>query len=206
MALLESYIVDHGFRLIVLDVLAKVEPSVKGGKEEAGYHAVYETFAPLQALRNQHPFCLVMLTHLRKADAEDVFDTLHGSVAYQGAQDVLWVLERKPKDDMAVLHLRDKDAEDKTVTLHFTEGHWEFEGEGEAFETGREQRHILETLLDEKAPMSINDLMKAMGYQTGRYEGVRKLLQRMAKEDLIYRTDRGRYAATFRAAEEVPPF
>ena len=49
-----------------------------------------------------------MLTHLRKAEADDIFDTLHGSVAYQGVQDSLWVLERPPQDSVGVLHIRGK--------------------------------------------------------------------------------------------------
>ena len=51
-----------------------------------------------------------MLTPLRKAEAEDIFDTLHGSVAYQGVQDTLWVLERPPRDAVGALHVRERTA------------------------------------------------------------------------------------------------
>ena len=82
---LRHYIEKWHYRLVVLDVLARVEPAAKGGSEKT-YHDIYRMFAPLQDLHRRHPVCLVMLTHLRKAEADDIFDTLHGSVAYQGVR------------------------------------------------------------------------------------------------------------------------
>ena len=98
---LRHYIETWHYRLVILDVLAR-------GNSDRTYHDIYRMFAPLQDLHRRLPFCLAMLTHLRKADAEDIFDTLHGMVAYQGAQDTLWVLERPPRDAVGVLHLREK--------------------------------------------------------------------------------------------------
>ena len=48
--------------------------------EAKTYHDIYRMFAPLQDLHRQHPVRLVMLTHLRKAEADDIFDTLHRMV------------------------------------------------------------------------------------------------------------------------------
>jgi hypothetical protein len=192
----------HHYGLVVIDVLAKLEPT-NGGKGEKNYHDVYEMFAPLQALRQEHPFCLAMLTHLRKADADDVFDALHGSVAYQGAQDVLWVLERKPKDDFAFLHIRDKDAEDHTIALRFVDGHWEYIGEGEEYEVTRDQRRIIKILTEEKREMSVQDILRGGDFKAEQYGYLRKLLVTMVKEDLIHRTRYGKYSATIRGSLEI---
>jgi RecA-family ATPase len=192
----------YHYGLVVIDVLAKLEPH-NGGKGEKNYHDVYEMFAPLQALRQQHPFCLAMLTHLRKQDAEDVFDSLHGSVAYQGAQDVLWVLERKPKDDFAFLHIRDKDAEDHTLALRFMDGHWEYVGEGEEYEITRDQRKVIKILTEEKRELSIQDILRGGDFKQEQYGYLRKLLVTMVKEDLIHRTRHGKYSATLRGSVEM---
>src|SRR4030095_11805707 len=185
----------YHYGLVVIDVLAKLEPA-NGGKGEKNYHDVYEMFAPLQALRQKHPFCLAMLTHLRKQDAEDVFDSLHGSVAYQGAQDVLWVLERKPKDDFAFLHIRDKDAEDHTLALRFVDGHWEYIGEGEEYEITRDQRKVIKILTEEKRELSVQDILRSGDFKPEQYGYLRKLLVTMVKEDLIHRTRQGTSVAT----------
>jgi hypothetical protein len=199
---LATEITRHHYGLVVIDVLAKLEPT-NGGKGEKNYHDVYEMFAPLQALRQQHPFCLAMLTHLRKQEAEDVFDNLHGSVAYQGAQDVLWVLERKPKDDFAFLHIRDKDAEDKTIALRFLDGHWEYIGEGEEYEVSRDQRKIIRILAEENREMGIEEIRKACEWPETKYGYARKLLVGMVKEDLIHHSSYGKYSATVRATKEM---
>jgi hypothetical protein len=198
--ILTQEIQRYGYGVVVIDVLARLETA--GAKGEKNYHEVYEMFAPLQELRKQHPFCLAMLTHLRKQDAEDVFDSLHGSVAYQGAQDVLWVLERKPKDDFAFLHIRDKDAEDQTIALRFNNGHWEYIGEGEEFEVSRDQRKVIKVLSEERREMSIQEILKAAGFLDNKYGYVRKLLVQMVKDDLIHRARHGKYSATVRAVQE----
>ena len=199
---LAAEIQRYHYGLVVIDVLAKLETAGKGTGEK-GYHEVYEMFAPLQKLRNEQPFCLAMLTHLRKQEAEDSFDSLHGSVAYQGAQDVLWVLERKPKDEFAFLHIRDKDAEDKTIALRFFGGHWEYIGEGEEYEVSRDQRKVVKVLAEEKREMTIQEIMKAVDFPEQKYAYARKLLMTMVKDDLIHRTRQGRYSATIRAAVEM---
>lgn len=192
----------HDYGLVVIDVLAKLETQGRGTGEK-NYHEVYEMFTPLQKLRLEHPFCLAMLTHLRKQEAEDHFDALHGSVAYQGAQDVLWVLERKPKDEFAFLHIRDKDAEDKTIALRFFGGHWEYVGEGEEYELGRDQRKIIQILTEEKREMGIEEIRKAGEWPEAKYGYVRKLLSVLTKEDMIHHSSYGKYSATIRATKEM---
>lgn len=200
---LTAEIAHYHYGLVIIDVLAKLEKP-KTGKGEKNYHDIYEMFTPLQELRKQHPFCLAMLTHLRKQEADDVFDTLLGSVAYQGAQDVLWVLERKPRDDFAFLHVRDKDAEDQTIALRFMEGHWEYIGEGEEYEVNRDQRKIIKILAEEKREMGIEEIRKAGEWAESKYGYIRKLLVTMVKDDLIHHAKYGKYSATIRATQEYP--
>lgn len=201
---LAQEITHYQYGLVVIDVLAKLEKP-KAGKGDKNYHDIYEMFTPLQDLRKQHPFCLAMLTHLRKQEAEDVFDSLLGSVAYQGAQDVLWVLERKPKDDFAFLHMRDKDADDKTLALRFIDGHWEYIGEGEEYEVSRDQRKVIQFLSDEKAECSIDEIRKGCGFPDVKYAYLRKLLSVMVKEDLVHRAKHGKYSSTIRGELEMGP-
>ena len=111
---LRHYIETGCYRLVILDVLARVEPAARGNSDKT-YHDIYRVFAPLQHLHRRRPFCLAMRTHLRKAEAEDIFDTLHGTVAYQGVQDTPWVLERPPRDAVRALHVREKDSADQAA-------------------------------------------------------------------------------------------
>ena len=192
---LQHYIRTYRYRLIIIDVLAKVERPASGSKEKS-YHEIYGMFGPLQELRHRNPFCLALLTHLRKAEADDVFDTLHGSVAYQGAQDVLWVLERRPQDQVGVLHVRDKDAEDQTLHVAYADGHWEFLGYDPEVKLSRDRRAILDLFQEEERALSVDEVFKALTRPQSRYEAVKKTLQRMVRDEQLVRIDRGRYVAS----------
>ena len=192
---LRRYIESDHYRLIVIDILAMVEPAAKGNSDKT-YHDIYRMFAPLQELRHQHPFCLAMLTHLRKAEAEDVFDTLHGSVAYQGAQDTLWVLERPPRDAVGVLHIREKDSDEQALHVSFADGHWEFLGHDDAMKLSQGRQAILELFEEKERALSIDDILKGLSRPRSRYQTVRKTLQRMVQDEQIVRLGRGRYAAS----------
>ena len=191
---LRHYIETWHYRLVVLDVLARVEPAARGNNDKT-YHDIYRMFAPLQDLHRRHPFCLAMLTHLRKAEAEDIFDTLHGSVAYQGAQDTLWVLERPPRDAVGVLHLREKDSDDQALHVSFVDGHWEFLGYDTEVKLSQGRQAILELFEEKERALSIDEILKGLSRPRSRYQTVRKTLQRMVQDEQLVRLDRGRYAA-----------
>ena len=152
-------------------------------------------FTPLQELHRRFSFCPALLTHLRKAEADDVFDTLHGSVAYQGAQDVLWVMERRPQDEAGVLHVRDKDAEDRALHVLFVDGHWEYVGDAEELKVSRERRAIYEVLREEHRPLGPSEVGRLLSGRRPGYEAVRKNMQWMANAGQIMRVDRRRYLA-----------
>lgn len=202
---LRYYIETWHFRLVVIDVLARVEPAARGGSEKT-YHDIYGMFAPLRALHRQYPFCLALVTHLRKAEADDVFDTLHGSVAYQGPQDVLWVMERRSQEEAGVLHVRDKDTEDRALHVAFVDGHWEYVGDGEELKVSRERKAIREVLCEENRPLSPAEVGKILSGRRGSYDSLRKTMQRMTNDGQLLRVERGRYLAAQDASQRELDF
>ena len=197
---LRGYIESGRYRLIVIDVLARVEPAARGGSEKT-YHDIYRMFAPLQDLHRQHPQCLAMITHLRKAEAEDIFDTLHGSVAYQGVQDALWVLERPPADSAGALHTRQNDGVEQTLHLSFAGGHWEFLGHEADMKLSRDRQAILELWEETDRSLSIDEMFKALSRPRDRYQSLKKTVYRMMQDDQIVRIARGRYVPTRHAVQ-----
>ena len=192
---LQGYIESRRYRLIVIDVLARVEPAARRGSENT-YLDIYNMFAPLQDLHRQHPLCLAMVTHLRKAEADDIFDTLHGSVGYQGVQDALWVLERPPQDSVGVLHIRENDGDDQALHVSFVDGHWEFLGHDTDMKLSQARQAILELFEETERPLSIDEILKGLSRPRDRYQALKKTLHRMVEDEQIVRLGRGRYAAT----------
>ena len=153
-------------------------------------------FAPLQDLHRQHPQCLAMITHLRKAEAEDIFDTLHGSVAYQGVQDALWVLERPPRGSVGVLHTCQNDGDPQALQVSFGHGHWEFLGHDDDIRQSQERQLVRELAVDAgDRGLSIPDILKALSQPRERYQAVKQLLYRMIQDNQMMRLSRGRFGA-----------
>ena len=191
---LQGYIESNRYRLIVIDVLARIEPAARRGSENT-YLDIYNMFAPLQDLHRQHPLCLAMVTHLRKTQADDVFDTLHGSVAYQGVQDALWVMERPPQDSVAVLHARSNDGEEQVMHVSFADGRWQFLGHDADIKFSQARRDVIDLFEeDEEGDMSLDEMLKALLRPRDRYQALKKTVYRMMEDGQMIRTRRGRYA------------
>ena len=191
---LQDFIQSGRYRLIIIDVLARIEPSGKRGSEKT-YLEIYDMFAPLQDLHHEHPTCLAMVTHLRKADAEDIFDTLHGSVGYQGVQDSLWAMERPPRNNVAVVHTRPNEGEEQALHVCFVDGHWKFLGHDEEIRLSQERQDVIELLNEYEGGLSIAEVTKLRSQPRDRYRANKQLMHRMLQDGQIVRIGRGRYAA-----------
>lgn len=206
---IEHLIAKEGFQVVIIDVLAKVDDQGKSGPK--GYQEVYDTLGRLHELRNKHTFALIMITHLRKAEAEEVSEQIMGSMAYVGIQDVVWVFQRKYGDNFGYLEVLDKDMAEKSIEIEFkeAEGLWTFVGEGDEHAASKEEFEILQYLREETKPQSIKQIMEGIGMPAGKFSAFRKRLQRMEKDHKLLRTDRGMYAAFGRGGWEdldEPPF
>jgi predicted ATP-dependent serine protease len=79
-------------RLVIIDTFQTVRAPKKNG--EPHYEADYESGKALQALANEYCIAIVIVHHLRKADADDVFDTVSGTLGLTGVVDSILVLKR----------------------------------------------------------------------------------------------------------------
>ena len=192
---LRGYMESGRYRLIIIDVLAKVEPAAKRGNDKT-YLEIYDMFTPLQDLRRDNHLCVAMITHLRKAEAENIFDTLHGSVGYQGVQDALWAMERPPRSDVAVVHTRPNDGKEQVLHLSFAGGHWKFLGHDEEVKLSQGREIVLELARDANGKgLSYSDVLKGLSLPHERYQAAKQLVYRMIQDGQMMRLARGRFDA-----------
>ena len=189
---LRGYAESSRYRLIIIDVLARIEPPGKRGSDKT-YHDIYDMLAPLQEIRHQHPLCMILVTHLRKAEAQDVFDGLHGSVAYQGAQDALWVLERPLKSATGVVHILGRRGPQQGLHLSFTGEHWEFVGHDEDVRHSQECQDILDLIEEHERSLSISQVVKYLSQPRTRYRATQMIMHRMSQKGTLVRIGRGQY-------------
>ncbi|HUY53597.1 MAG TPA: AAA family ATPase, partial [Candidatus Nanopelagicaceae bacterium] len=104
-------------RLIVVDTLGRMRNSPKANASV--YHEDLEAIAPLHALAGRWHCVVILVDHQRKAAAEDIFDTVTGSLAKTGTVDGTWVLERLRGQNGAKLSITHRDMEETEMALEF---------------------------------------------------------------------------------------
>ena len=191
------------YRLIIIDVLARIESTDRRASDKS-YHDIYQMLTPLQDMRHEHPLCLILVTHLRKAEAQDIFDGLHGSVAYQGVQDSLWVLERPLANSVGVVHTLGKASYQQALHVSFVDGHWEFLGYDDDMKLSQARQDIIELLEEKERILTVDEILKGLSRPREHYQNTKRTLSRMVQDDQIVRFQRGRYGLACERISENP--
>lgn len=129
-------------RLIIIDTLSKVRPPKKANQDS--YAADYEAIAPLQEYAGEHGLAIVVVHHVRKAEAEDPLEAVSGTNGLTGAADTILVLTRST--DGPKLYGRGRDIEEIEKALRFDQGVWSVLGDADDVKQSDQRRRILEVL------------------------------------------------------------
>lgn len=186
-------------RLVVIDVLARVRGASRANN---AYDEDYSVLAPLQRLAQQRGVGLLVLHHTRKAGAaDDWLDVINGSTALSGAADAILVLDYPRGEEIATLRITGRDVDDHELALRWDAqtSQWIMVGNADEVRASRERQRIVQLLRDERRPLTARDICEAIG---GRYDAVRQLLYRMARDGDITRDGRGYSAAPVKLIEE----
>ncbi len=98
-----------GARLLIADTLAVIRPPARAA--ESAHSGDYAAMRGMHQLANEHGISVLVVHHVRKADAEDPFDTVSGSTGLTGAADSTLILTRRDSDGGAILYGRGRDLE-----------------------------------------------------------------------------------------------
>jgi AAA domain/IclR helix-turn-helix domain len=176
-------------RLVIIDTLAMVRATRK--REETNYESDYMAVLDLRALANEFGIAIVLVHHLRKADSDDAYDTVSGTLGLTGAPDSILVLKRDASGSM-VLHGRGRDLIEieKAMTFDADACLWRVAGDAAAVRRSHERNAILDAIQEAKEPIGPNDIAAATGMRAG---NIRFLLTKLIKEGLIEKAGYGRY-------------
>jgi hypothetical protein len=176
-------------RLIIIDTLAMVR--APKGKNQTDYDADYHAVLALRDLAAEHGLAVVVVHHLRKAEADDPFDTISGTLGLTGAADAVLVLKRDAGGAFS-LHGKGRDLIELEKMLTFDKDRcvWTMAGNPHEVRASSERRAILAAMKEIDEPASPHDIAAAARLKTG---SVRHLLLKLAKNGLVERTDYGKY-------------
>jgi hypothetical protein len=186
--------------VMIIDTLAAIRG--KKLKDEEPYAADYRTMNALAEFGRATGISIIVVHHVRKQSAEDVFDTISGTMGLSAAADTLVVLTRAGEQLRLVVRGRDVEPEDKVVDFDPMTGGWTVVGDYEGDQTAATstQTLILSALGTAKMGMKPAEIAKATGLPA---DNVRHALRRMSKINKVQHTQYGTYEARMTADRKV---
>jgi len=178
--------------LIAVDTLKKVRKPK--GRNQSDYDADYEACEGLMELAKEFPGLSIMVAHHdRKMEAEDVFDTVSGTLGLTGGADTIAILKRSAKGVTLYVEGRDLvDAVEKAVNFDRETCRWVILGEAAEVHQSDERKKVLTALADLPDGLAVSEIQVAA--ELGTRGAADMLLSRMVQHGEIIRAGRGRYS------------
>jgi len=179
-------------RLVVIDTLARIAP--KPDARNSGYQADYDSLEPLHRIASTHPgLAIIVVTHSRKASADDVLDEVSGTTGKTGAVDHVMVMRRVRGEMQAELHIHPRRAasSERVITFDPMTATWSLGGDLRTVRASGMRQDIVEALAVEA--MWPKDIAESVDCDRAH---VRKALASMKRQGLIESNDQGRYKLT----------
>ena len=179
-------------RLIVLDTWRAIKPQSNG--RSSAYDEDATAAAPLLEFAKRHPGVAVLVVHhVRKMDADDIFDMISGTNGLTGIFDTLMVLARHGGGAKLAAQGRDLESYEKALERDRRTGGWTVKGDAELLAKTGERQELLDLLKDASVPLSLSQLAKFSGKGN---DTVCHLLRALVKEGLVHQPGHGKYSIT----------
>ncbi len=190
---LDAHLSTHpDVKVVFIDTLAKVRPHrIRNGDMYSEDYAVGEG---LKAIAERHRAAIVLVTHTRKAPADDFLDEISGTIGLTGGVDNCLVLKRDRGSADAVLCVAGRDIRDEkeyALSWDATLAQWTVAGDAEDFRMSRSRLDVLNVLRAAGTMLTPTEVAAQLDKPTN---SVKQLLWQMAKTGAIKSTD-GKYGA-----------
>jgi hypothetical protein len=175
-------------RLVVIDTLAQFRKLSKGRTQV--YADDYAAISGLQKLASKYNVGIIIVHHDRKAEADDVFDTVSGSLGLTGAADTILIMKRQA--GAVTLHVRSRDVEERGLALQFSKEscRWTILGIAADIHRSAERQRVIDALKKNGQLQAKNIQLMA---ELRNRNATDMLLGKMLRDGEIVRLDKGKY-------------
>lgn len=174
--------------LVVIDTLAMVKP-VPTGRNKSAYDHDVSALKPLHQLASERRMAIVVVTHTRKAQADEPVERVSSTLGLTGVADTIMLLGRGPKEGTGILYARGRDLAEFEMAVKFESYRWQVEGDPALVFAGDTQKILIDAI--GKGATTPKEMEEATGLSG---ENVRQTLQRMVKQQRVNRHGYGKYA------------
>jgi RecA-family ATPase len=189
LTLLEQKIKEIGnVRLVVIDTLAKFRKPPKSNNNL--YAEDYATTSEIKELADRLGVCIVLIHHLRKSEAEDVFDTLSGSLGLTGGTDGTLVLSKIGGN--TTLHVTGRDPETTEFAMELDSQllAWNIIGNPADIQSTKNQQSVYDAIKNAGEAVTPTQIAKITGLK---YKYVMKILPALLGGARIEKEEKGKY-------------
>ncbi len=193
LAALESWIKIHpNVKLIFIDTFAKIRAFKRYGSNL--YEKDYLEIAAIKEFADKHHLAIVLIHHLRKGSAQDIFDLISGSVGITAASDTVMIMTRERGEGTANLYATGRDIEEKNFTLKLNPLNlsWETTEATAQEKLSQEKTEILELIKKSDSPLKLGQIADTLKKKK---PVTHKHLAALVNEELVYQPAYGLYAA-----------
>jgi AAA domain len=188
--------------LIAIDTLKKARKPKRQGQSD--YDADYEACEGLLTLAHESPgLAFIVAHHDRKMEAEDVFDTISGTLGLTGGVDTVAVMKRRGQS--VTLHIEGRDLIDtveKAVNFDRETCRWTILGEAAEVQRSAERSRVLSVLAKAPEGLPTTEIVSVAGLSNRNAADV--LLFRMLEDSEVERIKRGIYGLPGTRARLAP--
>jgi hypothetical protein len=172
-------------RLIIIDTLQKFRRATDARKKAGAYEVDYAELSAIKAVADRFGIAILVLHHLKKGEADDVFERASGTSAITGVPDTVMVLlrERDQTDGFISVTGRDIPEQELALSLDLETGLWKWVGEGTAYRATKIQKQVITAIKEAGKPLSPKDIAGVMGKKSS--DAVRHALARMVNSGLL---------------------
>ena len=196
---IEQWLQAHpNARLVIVDTLAQFR-KLSTGKGQL-YPEDYAAISGLQKLASKYNVGIIIVHHDRKSEADDVFDTVSGTLGLTGAADTILIMKRQA--GAVTLYVRGRDIEESEMAMQFDKSscRWSILGTAADVHRSNERTSVLKALETAGADgLSVAEIMVATGSQNR--HAVDSLLFKMLEAGEVTRPRRGVYARSAPAGQ-----
>ncbi len=175
--------------LVVIDTLGRIK-----SKHNADiYQQDYDSMNLIKELADKNEIGVIVVHHTRKAQSEDVLDTVLGTTGVTGGADSILVLSKERCKSDAVLCVSGRDIEEKELALKFDPItlSWILQGDASEYRMTPERAEVLNVLRNTGNAMSSSEISAKLGKSQS---NVSNMLKKLAEKGHVYQPSYGVYS------------
>ncbi len=179
----------HDRGVVIIDVLAKVRSSGQRGLN--AYDEDYSLLTELHTVCRRHPGSTVLLiTHDRKAGAEDWMSRITGTRGVVGVADFVIYIHRARTDRVGTVYVTGRDIEDASYPVTFDGTGWQLATPAIVMSTLSASRQAIYAYLEANGPAAPAAIAEAISLPVG---VVQQRLINMVRDEQVLRVGYGEY-------------